>query len=131
MRALLLLALLSGCGAPALTIANGVALGVQSAALACDWQQTRRASEAGWPGKMTERNQVIRVMDGSKPASSAVDAYFIGALALSALGWYVIPRRWRIIVPIVITSVQLDAIVHNTKTPLLGVCGITGDHASR
>jgi hypothetical protein len=127
MRAVFLLALLSGCGAPALTIANGVGLGVQTAALACDWSSTRSVAERGWVDAQGrgqhESNPAIQAMGGRKPAPNVIDGYFLGVVALSAIGWYVMPRRYRFVVPLLVTAIEAKA-VYNNVVHRTGVCGL-------
>lgn len=114
MRAVLVVLLLSGCGASGLGIANGTALGISTAALACDWAQTRSFAEIGWQSRIDalrvqpyhEANPIM----GETPSPGAVDAYFLGALALNAAAWFLVPRRWRMAIPIAVTLVQAGAI---------------------
>lgn len=123
LSAVLLAVALGGCaGASALTVASHVGLGVQSFAIACDWGATRAYAEDGWRYGNREMNPII----GGMPSPLEVDVYFLGVLALSALGWHLTPRRWKLIVPIVVTAIQADAIVHNAgrKVANPGVCGI-------
>ena len=116
----LCLALASGCaGASGWTVAGHVGLGVQTAALACDWGQTRRAASAGWKTQ-AESNPLM----GREPTTHAVDAYFLGTIAASALVWYVLPKRWKVLVPLAIVAVQADSIAHNARAQDLGMCGV-------
>lgn len=110
MRAALLVLLLSGCGASGLAVANGVGLGASTAALACDWAQTRAHAANGWR-QVQESNPIM----GARPSPSKVDAYFIGAAALSVLAWRLTPRRYRLAIPIAITLVQARAIVRTAS----------------
>lgn len=128
MRPLLLAILLSGCGVPALTIANHVGLGVSSAALACDWHGTRAIAEAGWGeyrdahGDRRERYE-SNPMLGPEPALGTVDAYFLTMLGASVLGWYVLPKRYRLVVPLLVTAIETKAVVNNVVNRV-GVCGV-------
>jgi hypothetical protein len=118
--------LATGCaGASGLTIANRVGLGVQTAALACDWGQTRSYAADGWSLGHTEGNPIITAMGSNQPSTAVVDAYFLAMVGLSALGWYVLPPRYKLVVPIVITAIQADAVVHNLtrKVGATSVCG--------
>lgn len=102
----------AGAGADGWTIANGVGLGAQTAALACDWQQTRSYAVDGWRG-YAETNPVM----GRKPAPGVVDAYFLSIWTASALGWHVLPRRYRFIAPLIVVGIQADTIRHNLTVP--------------
>lgn len=133
-RSAILVLLLSGCGAPALTIANHVGLVVQSTAIACDWGQTRRASEMGWRvgGKQLVENNLVL---GETPGPAAVDVYFLVAIGAAAFAWHVLPRRWRMLAPLTVGLLQADSIAHNLgrEGVDLGVCGLgaarlTADH---
>ena len=126
--AVAVLAMLGGCAMSGLTIANGTALGVSTATLACDWWQTRTVAAADWPHGKYEGNPLI----GPKPSASTVDLYFAGVIAASVLAWRLMPRRWRMIIPSAIIAVQARAMIVSygeamaTNTPYEGVCGSTG-----
>lgn len=104
------------------TIVNRSGLVLQSAAITCDWGQTRRVAGEGW-GARYDMNPII----GPRPATSTVDAYFASALLVSALAWHLLPRRWKPAVSLAVLAVQADSIywnisrVHSTD---LGTCGI-------
>lgn len=116
----------TGCaGASGLAVANGLGLGVQTAALACDWQQTRRASEMGWrvgDKQLGEDNPVL----GETPTPMAVDAYFLAAAVAAGLAWYALPRRLRLLAPLAVVALQASSIAHNVGGGGvdLGVCGL-------
>lgn len=116
MRSVLLVVLLCGCGVAPLTIANGTALGVSSAALACDWSQTRAHASDGWMNHY-EDNAIL----GTTPSPRAVDAYFAGALVAHALAWYLVPERYRSLIPTLVLGVQLAPIAENVR--MSGLCG--------
>lgn len=126
-------ALAGGCGAGGLAIANGTALGVSSAALACDWQQTRRFAEVDWrqpvPGARPEANAFYRwsesnPMLGPHPSTTTVDLYFAAALAVTAVAWKLMPSRYRWIVPVAVTAIQIKAINETVGTDFRpGLCG--------
>lgn len=131
---LAVLVLGAGCGGVSgLTIANGIALGASSATLACDWGQTRRFAEVDWrqpvPGARPEANAYYRWSEsnpllGAHPTTGEVDVYFAGALAATLLAWRMLPRRWRIAVPLVITAIQLKAIANTVDADFRpGLCG--------
>ncbi len=133
LAAVLCLAMAAGCGASGLTIANHVALGVSSSALACDWQQTRRFAEVDWrqpvPGANPEAHAFYRwsesnPMLGSHPSTGEVDAYFAGALAATLIAWRLLPQRYRIVVPIAVTAIQAKAIANTVDSGFQpGLCG--------
>jgi hypothetical protein len=123
---LLVVALLGGCGASGLTIANGTALGVSTVSLACDWGQTRAyATDDGWRSG-SENNPIL----GHNPSAVALDAYFIAAIAANAVIWRFAPRKVRAVLPTIITAVQLHAMIttQQSTTSLRayypGVCGV-------
>lgn len=126
-------ALGSGCAAGGLTVANGVGLGLSTGALACDWQQTRRFAEVDWrqpvPGANPEANALYRWSEsnpilGPHPSTTAVDGYFAASLAVSLLAWRMLPRRWRIAVPIAVTALQVKAIATTVDRDFRpGLCG--------
>lgn len=126
-RAAVLLGLMlaAGCGASGLTIANGIGLGAQTAVLACDWGQTRRAAEMGWVYKRMLLEEESPIL-GRTPSPAAVDLYFLGAIAATALAWRLLPRRWRLTVPVVVVALQAQAITHNLGRGGidLGICGV-------
>lgn len=110
----LLVALALFCGgACSLRAANTATLVASTAALACDWGQTRgvasAASEGRWTLDYWEENPVM----GPRPSTGDVDLYFAAAAALNAAAWVAIPRRYRWIIPSVVLAVQTAAIVQN------------------
>lgn len=123
----------AGCGTGGLAIANVAGLGVSTAALACDWQQTRRFAEVGWwqpvPGanpkakaffRWRESNPII----GPHPTTTTVDLYFLAALGVSVLAWRLTPARWRLLVPLAVTAIQVKAIGNTVGTDFQpGLCG--------
>lgn len=86
--------------------------------LVCDWGQTRSAAANGWDGQW-EGNPIM----GRKPTTNAVDLYFLAAIGLNTLVWYVMPRRYRMIIPVVVTLTQLQPVSHNIETGLTP-CGV-------
>lgn len=107
----LLLVCLVGC-----IHVDRAALVTSSAALACDWLQTRSAASSGWH-EMSEGNPLL----GSEPTPQAVDTYFAAVVLTNALLWYVTPARWRSAVPLGVVAVQTKTIARNT--PTTGLCG--------
>lgn len=120
-RALAIVVLLSGCGASGLAIANGTALGVSTAALACDWGQTRAAAGTGWPNEMRDANPII----GPRPTPSTVDVYFIAVIAANIGIWFVTPRRYRMFLPALVSLRETKSIVNNNDVRQvdLSACG--------
>jgi hypothetical protein len=124
--AVIAVAMLGGC-AGALSIANGTALGLSTATLACDWGQTRTVAAAGWPG-IYEENPIM----GTKPSPRAVDLYFAVMVVANILAWRFMPRRWRWAIPIVVTVWQVVVIARNGARADrigvdFGVCGFGFD----
>lgn len=106
MRALVLaVVMLTGC-----STAGRVALVASTAALACDWAQTRGHAELGWGG-YREMNPML----GSTPTTATVDGYFAVSAGLNALIWLAMPRRFKAIVPAMVTAVQVDTIRGNIR----------------
>lgn len=125
--ALVMVVALGGCGASGWKVAHHIAIGTAAGGLACDWHGTRSTAERGWMGSdgapKYESNPVMQAMDGRKPSPGTIDAYFLGVVALSALGWYVLPRRYRILVPAVLAAAETKAVVNNVIYGV-GVCGM-------
>lgn len=123
----MILLLVTGCSAPGLVIANKIAVSVSTAALACDWGQTRAFAakfENNQIGQHFEKNPIL----GDRPTPTGVDLYFLGAIGASLLAWRFLPRRWRIALPLVIILGQtkaLTATYFNTSGHYYpGLCGI-------
>lgn len=126
MRAALLALLLVGCSN---VHVNRAALYASTAALACDWGQTRGAAELNWQ-YATEENPIM----GPTPTTGTVDGYFAIIGMVNVLLFAAMPRRYRWIVPTVITGVQTTQIVRNVQmnannihagvTRDIGVCGL-------
>lgn len=114
----MLVAMLGGCGAGGLSIANGTALGVSTATLACDWGQTRKAAGTGWRDHH-DSNPVM----GPTPSTGAVDAYFLAAIVLNAGIWYVMPKRLRSVIPAILTVGQISTISDNNRVPNADLTG--------
>jgi hypothetical protein len=97
--------LMCGCSVNAL---NTTALSVSTAALACDWSQTRGFAAAGWDG-FVESNPVM----GSRPEASTVDLYFAAAAVLQIAAWWALPRKARWALPVAVIAFQAQAIANN------------------
>lgn len=109
LSALLALVALAGCSIGA---RNRAALAVSTAALACDWMQTRTVAGYGMNGEWGdywEKNPLI----GSRPDHRTIDFYFAGALFANTLTWVLMPERYRWAVPAVVTTTQAATIVGN------------------
>lgn len=115
--------MLSGCGASGLAIANGTALGLSSATLACDWGQTRASAARNWvrpDGQaQIERNPIM----GPAPSPTTVDGYFVAIAALNALVWYIAPRKLKWIIPLGVVAWQSYIVAHNHAVLQVGMCG--------
>jgi hypothetical protein len=111
-------ALLSG--ACSLRAVNTGTLVASTAALACDWAQTRGAAAAGWEG-VHENNPVM----GPTPSTATVDAYFFAVAIVNAAIWHVTPESWRPVTQGALISRQSLAIVRNSDPESTGtICGI-------
>lgn len=115
MKTALLVLALSGC---ANVHVNRAALIASTLALACDWGQTNQAATHAemWPGNY-ETNPVL----GGRPSPEAVDAYFVGAIAVNAALWLAMPARYRSAVPIAVTAMQAVQVRNNM--PQTSLCG--------
>lgn len=119
---LAVMALLAGCGASGWRVAHHAVIGTAIGGLACDWHGTRSTAERGWISRDGRPQYESNPVMGRKPDPGTVDTYFLGVAALAALGWYVLPRRYRILVPAVLTVVETKAVVNNVIYNV-GVCG--------
>lgn len=120
MKALICLALLSGCVRNQRELARYVdtsLLASSTASIACDWGYTHRAAEDGWRG-MREANPML----GSTPSTNEVSVYFISMLALNAAAWAMTPPKFRALAPLFVTTRQALAITNNNDS-VGGVCG--------
>ncbi len=111
--ALTVAVMLGGC-----VHANSAALAVSTAALVCDGMQTLRMAGEGWT-RTSEANPVM----GPAPGVSEVGAYFVGAVVINAAVWVAMPKRWRTVVPMAVTAVQIDVIRNNIGQGT-GMCGL-------
>lgn len=109
------LALASGC---ANVHVNRAALVMSTAMIACDWAQTDSEAATQW-SNYYEKNPII----GLTPTRGEVAAYFTAAVVLNAAVWYLLPERYRAIVPAGVSVIQMKSIAHNI--PRVGVCGLT------
>lgn len=89
-----------------------------TAALACDYGQTRSAAAAHWEGHY-EANPVM----GTNPSTSTVDMYFAATAVVVHLGAQLLPERIRPLAYAAVIGVQAHAI-HNNLGTTQGLCGI-------
>jgi hypothetical protein len=61
------------------------------------------------PYNLHEINPVL----GPHPSDATIVAYFAGSGLLTAGAWYVLPARWRFIVPVAVLAVEVPMIGHN------------------
>jgi hypothetical protein len=99
------------------------ALAVSTAALACDWGQTHRAATEHWTGGSngTGRHEANPIM-GSAPSTRIVNVYFAATAALNVALWYALPKRYRSIVPVALTTVQAIQVSDNIGS--VSLCGL-------
>lgn len=83
-------------------------LAVSTGALALDWQQTRERAAGNW--RATHESNPLM---GRKPTPFVVDAYFATTLVGNAVLWYVLPQRWKSVIPGVIIGVESPVITSN------------------
>lgn len=57
---------------------------------------------------------------GNDPSRQTVDLYFASAAAINLIAWYVTPAKWRSVLPVAVTAVQVEAIRNNYGT--VGPC---------
>ncbi len=94
---------------------NRTALVTSTAALACDWAQTRASAAEGW-NQFVEENPVM----GASPSVRVVDAYFLTVAAINTTIWYLLPERFKSVLPVGVTVAQAKTIHHNNQT--IGWC---------
>lgn len=107
---MMMLILLVGC-----THVNRATLIASTASLACDWAQTRSQASTGWNGTM-ENNPML----GTQPSTTKVDAYFASTIVINAAIWYVMPERYKSIIPLGVTAAQARTIAGNVEQT--GMC---------
>ena len=103
-------ALLSG--ACSLRAVNTGTLVASTAALACDWGQTRGVAAAGGAWKDGSKWEMNPIM-GPTPSTGTVDLYFAAVAAANVGLWTVMPRRLRWIVPSIVLAAQIHAVSGN------------------
>jgi hypothetical protein len=100
--------------------ANRIAVTASVVALGCDWKQTRGWAGRKWPENSKETNPLM----GEYPTTGIVDGYFAIAAASTVLLWSVLPRRWRIVVPLFVLAVQAQAVVRTIHNGTGTVCAL-------
>lgn len=117
---IVLVVVLIGCRPGGLTALNGAALGASTAALLCDWGQTRSLASDGW-GRTRETNPLM----GERPTTTVVDTYFAVTILINATIWRTVPKRYRWIAPSAVAASQARSISRNMddlSNP--GFCGL-------
>lgn len=98
---------------------NATMLAVSTASIIWDGCQTLSAAHEDWSGGRTEtgHGHAIRggLIMGTAPSEATVVGYFIGAAVVNAAVWYLMPERWRWVVPAGVTVAQADTINKNFK----------------
>ena len=131
--AMLVAAMLAGC-ATANRHLGRAALVASTAALACDWGQTRSQASAGWIRRRangeewstSERNPIL----GQHPGTGAVDAYFVTSAFLNLMIWAALPERYRWAGPTAVMIIEAPTVVgnltttSNMSTSNSGACGL-------
>lgn len=109
----------------ACTQINRATLAASTAALACDWAQTRSVAERGW-GTQREVNPIM----GPTPTATQVDSYFAVVALWNVALWMALPKRLKSVPPLAVMAVEYDPIHTNLSTTSdratrnTGVCGL-------
>lgn len=119
MRAIAIALALSACTSAQRRYVNPMALAVSTAALACDFGQTRQAAARGWEGQH-EANPIM----GPTPSQTTVGLYFASAAALNAVAWWLTPERWRSAAPTGVVVLQANVVGRNLDGKRLSPCGL-------
>lgn len=106
--AIVVMLALTGC---ANVHVNRATLVGSTASLALDWWKTRGYAADSWPGRSEETNPLM----GRAPSTGRVDLYFASFVAVNAVVWYLMPERWRSVVPTGILAVQAQAAYRNIR----------------
>lgn len=118
MRFLVWVVLATGC-----VHVNRTTLVASTAALACDWAQTRSMARRDWPDGSYDRNPIL----GGRPDTLHVDVYFATAAVWNALLWYALPKRWKSVPTLGVVAVQARPVMANVESTGT-ICGVTVDH---
>jgi len=127
----------------ACTHVNRATLIASTAALACDWAQTRSFAERGWALRSAYGGDYLPKLEtnpimGTAPSPMTVDLYFAGIAIANVALYLVVPESYRWLAPAVLTVSGARAIQNNNekaqdwnallaKTPgreTLGFCGM-------
>jgi len=124
MLKLLALAGLVTASACSLTTANRTALVISTAAIACDWSQTRSWNDIRWQG-VYETNPLL----GEMPQAGEIDAYFWIVSIANIAAWAISPPRYRWISQSVVVGLQAQAVIPNqmkinSRNDGRSLCGI-------
>lgn len=104
-------------------VIDTTALVASTAALACDWGQTHRAAAERWTGGAngTGRHEGNPIM-GPTPSTRTVNVYFAATAAVNVALWYALPKRYRSIVPAVLTAAETMQVSSNIGS--VSLCGL-------
>lgn len=112
---------------------NRATLIASTAALACDWAQTRSSASTGWMRTADGGEWVLRENNpilGPHPSTQAVDVYFASAAVVNLALWIILPVRYKSIMPLSLVAVESSAIsgnvvfTTNDQTRNSGICGL-------
>lgn len=95
------------------------ALVVSTVSLAVDWQMTHAAAAQGWRGGYGNRREANPIM-GPHPTTGMVNTYFLSTIVMNAALWYVLPPRYRSVIPAAVIGVQANTIAGNIAANGLG-----------
>lgn len=100
------------------------ALVASTAALACDWAQTRGVSQGSWMSRGTYTSGIkeYNPLLGAAPSPRALDVYFASAAVINAALWVALPKRYRAIIPGIVIAAESRTIYNNI--PYTGMCGL-------
>lgn len=103
-------------------VVDVTALVASTAALACDWGQTRGVSQGGWMsgGTFTGNTKEYNPLLGASPSPRTLDLYFATTVVINAALWVALPKRWRSIVPAAVVGAEARTIYRNI--PYTGMC---------
>jgi hypothetical protein len=94
---------------------NVTTLVASTAMLAMDACQTHSAAAEGWSDGRSEGGN-SRVIMGSHPGEGTVVAYFAGVAIANVAVWYLMPERWRSVVPGAIIGIQVPVVIGNMSS---------------
>lgn len=94
---------------------NASTLAVSTAVTLCDWNQTRHAAARQWHvGELPqwENNPIL----GRSPTVSAVNVYFTSSLIVNAVAWYLMPARWKSVIPGFLIGAESATVIGNMRS---------------